>query len=61
MADSLPREKKEYTPEQRRLLGRAYRMILSWSNNKTSRSTQVGMIPVHPSENVVLPLEEKQR
>ena len=32
--DALP-EIKEYTPEQRKLLARAYRLILSWPREKT--------------------------
>jgi hypothetical protein len=34
-----PPEIKEYTPEQRKLLGKAYRMILSWPR-KTAEQVQ---------------------
>lgn len=30
MSSNPPAKKVEYTPEQRRLLARAYRLILSW-------------------------------
>jgi len=35
MLNSNPPENKEYTPEQRKLLARAYRLILSWPRAKT--------------------------
>ncbi|MBI5351716.1 MAG: hypothetical protein HZB50_03665 [Chloroflexi bacterium] len=35
MMDSKPPEKEEYTPEQRKLLAKAYRLILSWPREKT--------------------------
>lgn len=35
MTNTAPPEIKEYTPEQRKLLAKAYRLILSWSREKT--------------------------
>ena len=41
-------ETTEYTPEQRRLLGKAYRLILSWEREEPkpeSKSSTVKAIP----------------
>ena len=35
MMNNAPPETEEYTPEQRKLLARAYRLILSWPREKT--------------------------
>jgi hypothetical protein len=35
MTNNAPPEIKEYTPEQRKLLAKAYRLILSWPREKT--------------------------
>lgn len=35
MVNNNPPEIEEYTPEQRRLLARAYRLILSWPRENT--------------------------
>ncbi|CAG0995463.1 hypothetical protein ANAEL_02560 [Anaerolineales bacterium] len=35
MTNTAPPEIKEYTPEQRKLLAKAYRLILSWPREKT--------------------------
>jgi len=35
MTNDAPPEIKEYTPEQRKLLAEAYRLILSWPREKT--------------------------
>ncbi len=69
MANSLPPETVEYTPEQRKLLGKAYRLILSWPREKSvvtvspnvDENLQSRRDTVRPSENVILPLKEKQR
>lgn len=69
MTNNLPPETMEYTPEQRKLLGKAYRLILSWPREKpvTTISTTVDetlqsrKVTVRPSANVVLPSKEKQR
>lgn len=34
MTDSTPPKTEEFTPEQRQLLGKAYRLILSWKREK---------------------------
>ncbi len=68
MTNNLPPEIVEYTPEQRKLLGKAYRLILSWPREKpvvpvspnVAESLQSRKVTVRPSENVILPLEEKQ-
>ncbi len=69
MANSLPPETVEYTPEQRKLLGKAYRLILSWPREKSvvpvspnvDENLQSRRVTVRPSENVILPLKETQR
>lgn len=35
MMNNAPPETEEYTPEQRKLLAKAYRLILSWPREKT--------------------------
>lgn len=35
MTNTAPPKIKEYTPEQRKLLAKAYRLILSWPREKT--------------------------
>ena len=40
MNDALP-EKREYTPEQLKLLGKAYRLILSWPRKTNGQVTSV--------------------
>ncbi len=51
MNSNLPPERAEYTPEQRRLLARAYRLILRWRRDNTprkpasDRSTDVAHMP----------------
>ena len=69
MTNNLPPETVEYTPEQRKLLGKAYRLILSWPREKSvvpvspnvAESLQSRKVTVRPSENVILSLKEKQR
>ncbi len=51
MNSNPPPEPAEYTPEQRRLLARAYRLILNWRRDDTlrkppsDRSTVVAQMP----------------
>ena len=61
MMNNAPPETGEYTPEQRKLLGRAYRLILSWPREKTKstetsscskKSTDTRKTTFHPSDNV---------
>lgn len=37
MTNNAPPEIREYTPEQRKLLGKAYRLILSWPRETTEQ------------------------
>lgn len=69
MADNLHPETIEDTPEQRKLLGKAYRLILGWPREKpvvpvipnVAESLQSRKVTVRPSENVIILLKEKQR
>ncbi len=51
MSSHLPLEQVEYTPEQRRLLARAYQLILTWRRDNTThepdsdRSAVVARVP----------------
>ena len=43
MRDSTPSKARAYTPEQRKLLGKTYRLILSWAKEK--RKTHAAQVP----------------
>jgi hypothetical protein len=38
VTNNPPAEPIEYTPEQRKLLGKAYRLILSWPRDKATET-----------------------
>jgi len=71
VTNNPPPEPIEYTPEQRKLLGKAYRLILSWPRDKAT-----GTLPaptedareeaspkdiVHPRDNVLARPRKKRR
>jgi hypothetical protein len=69
MTNNAPPEIREYTPEQRKLLGKAYRLILSWTRETTEQvqsNTFANEItasrkPILPPSIDVAPLRKKSK
>lgn len=58
MTNQTPPKTEEFTPEQRQLPGKAYRLILSWKREKpkpienssqSDKGTDMGKTALHPS------------
>ncbi len=71
MTNTPPSEPMEYTPEQRKLLGKAYRLILSWPRDNVTGTTAAGnegmadeVLPkdiIHPRDNANAGSRKKRR
>jgi len=71
VTNNPPPEPIEYTPEQRKLLGKAYRLILSWPRDKATEPPVVcnengreDILPkniIHPKDNAHAKPHKKRR
>ena len=71
MTNTPPPDSIEYTPEQRKLLGKAYRLILSWPRDKATETLPAptgdakeeasSKDIIHPRDNAIARPRKKRR